>query len=83
MILTADALISDKFIIINADDYYGSDAFKVAAEYLKSLPKNGKNLYANVAFKVVNTMSENGLVKRGVLYFDDNNKLKYIVESKL
>lgn len=39
--------------------------------------------YANVAFKVGNTMSENASVKRVVLYFDNSKKLKYIVKSKI
>ena len=82
-ILAAKDVVSDKFIIINADDYYGSDAFKVAADYLKSLKEGSKNVYANVAYKVSNTMTENGSVKRGVLYFDEENKLKYLVESKI
>ena len=82
-ILAAKPYVSDSFIIINADDYYGSDAFKVAANYLKSLDKNSKNAYANVAYEVVNTMTENGSVKRGVLLFDNNMKLKSLVESKI
>lgn len=82
-ILAAKPFVSDSFIIINADDYYGSDAFKVAANYLKSLDKNSKNAYANVAYEVVNTMTENGSVKRGVLLFDNNMKLESLVESKI
>lgn len=82
-ILAAKPYVSDSFIIINADDYYGSDAFKVAANYLKSLDKNSKNAYANVAYEVVNTMTENGSVKRGVLLFDNNMKLESLVESKI
>ena len=47
-ILSCKDLVSDKFIIINSDDYYGSDAFKVAAEYLNSLKKGSKNVYGNI-----------------------------------
>ena len=82
-ILAAKPYVSDSFIIINADDYYGADAFKVAANYLRGLNKNSKNTYANVAYQVSNTMTENGSVKRGVLLFDDNMKLKSLVESKI
>ncbi|MDD6301973.1 MAG: sugar phosphate nucleotidyltransferase [Bacillales bacterium] len=82
-ILAAKDLVSDKFIIINADDYYGVDAFKVAADYLSSLPKGASSKYANVAYNVANTMTENGSVKRGVLVFDDKKNLQYLIESKI
>jgi len=81
-ILAAKDLVSDKFIIINADDYYGADAFMVAANYLKNL-KTKKGAYANVGYKVINTITDNGSVKRGVLYFDKNNKLTKLVESNI
>ena len=82
-ILAARDLIKEDFIIINGDDFYGYDAYKVAAEYLKSLPKNSEGKYANVAFKVSNTMTENGSVKRGVLLQDENGNLDRLVESKI
>ena len=82
-ILAARDLIKEDFIIINGDDFYGYDAYKIAAEYLKSLPKNSEGKYANVAFKVSNTMTENGSVKRGVLLQDKNGNLDRLVESKI
>ena len=82
-ILAARDLIKEDFIIINGDDFYGYDAYKVAAEYLKSLPKDSEGKYANVAFKVSNTMTENGSVKRGVLLQDKNGNLDRLVESKI
>jgi len=82
-ILSCKDLVSDKFIIINSDDYYGRDAFKVAAEYLNSLPKGSKNVYGNIGYMAKNTITENGSVKRGVLFFDKNNKLESLVESKI
>ena len=82
-ILSCKDLVSDKFIIINSDDYYGSDAFKVAADYLKSLKSGSKNVYGNIGYMAKNTITENGSVKRGVLFFDKNNKLEKLVESKI
>ena len=82
-ILAAKNLVSDKFIIINSDDYYGSDAFKVAADYLNSLKPGSKNVYGNIGYMAKNTITENGSVKRGVLFFDKNNKLEKLVESKI
>ncbi len=82
-ILACKDLVSDKFIIINSDDYYGSDAFKVAANYLNSLKNGSKNVYGNIGYMAKNTITENGSVKRGVLFFDKNNKLEKLVESKI
>ena len=59
-ILATKDVVSDKFVIINADDYYGSDAFKVAADFLNSLKPNATNKYANIAYEVINTITENG-----------------------
>ncbi len=80
-ILSAKDAVSDKFIIINADDFYGKDAFKVAYNYLKGVNEKGK--YANVAYKVTNTLTENGSVKRGVMSFDDDRNLVKLTESSI
>ena len=82
-ILAARDFIKEDFIIINGDDFYGLDAFKVASNYLNSLPKNSVGKYANVAFKISNTMTENGAVKRGVLLQDKNGNLDRLIESKV
>ena len=82
-ILAAKDLVSDKFIIINADDFYGADAFKVAADYLKSVKAGVKGAYANVGYHAINTITDNGSVKRGILYFDNKNKLTSLVESNI
>ena len=76
-------VIKDDFIIVNSDDFYGADSFQVAARFLKSLPKGSKGHYANIAYYAKNTLSETGSVKRGVLEFDQNNKLKALIESKI
>lgn len=82
-ILACKDVVSDKFIIINSDDFYGRDAFFTAASYLSKLDNNSKNKYANVGYLVNNTLTENGSVKRGVLSFDDNKKLIKLTESKI
>lgn len=81
-IYAARDLIKEDFIIINGDDFYGRDTYKVAFEYLASLPKGSKGKYANVAFKVSNTMTENGAVKRGVAFAKDGY-LEKLVESSI
>ena len=82
-IYAARDLINDDFIIINGDDFYGRDAYEVAYKYLASLPKGAKGKYANVAFKVSNTMTENGSVKRGVCFEDKDHNLSKLVESSI
>ncbi len=76
-------VIQDNFIIVNSDDFYGADAYQVAARFLRSLPKGSKNHYANIAYFAKNTLSKTGSVKRGVLEFDESKKLKALIESKL
>jgi len=82
-IYAARDLIKEDFIIINGDDFYGQDAYRVAYEYLKSLPQNSVGKYANVAFKIVNTMTENGAVKRGVTFSNEKGFLTKLVESSV
>lgn len=82
-ILSAASKVKDKFIIINADDFYGQEAFDEAANFLKSLDDNSKNKYCNIAYHAGNTLTDNGSVKRGVCIFDDSNNLKSILESEL
>ena len=82
-IYAARDYIKEDFIIINGDDFYGLDAYKVAFDYLKSLKAGSKGKYANVAFKVSNTMTENGSVKRGILFQDQQGNLSKLIESKV
>ena len=81
-IYAARDYIKEDFIIINGDDFYGKDTYEVAYKYLVSLPKGSKGKYANVAFKVANTMTENGAVKRGVAFQKDGYLTK-LVESSI
>ena len=81
-IYAARDLIKDDFIIINGDDFYGKETYEVAYNYLASLPKGSVGKYANVAFKVANTMTENGAVKRGVAFQKDGYLTK-LVESSI
>lgn len=82
-IYAARKFIKDDFIIINGDDFYGQETYKVAYNYLASLPKGSVGKYANVAFLVKNTMTENGSVKRGVVFADDNKFMTTLIESNI
>lgn len=64
-ILMAKDAIHEPFAVINADDFYGADAFKVIGDYLRSL-EGGKGKYCMVGYRLENTLSENGTVSRGV-----------------
>lgn len=82
-IYAARKFINDDFIIINGDDFYGKETYQVAYDYLKSLPKGSVGKYANVAFLVKNTMTENGSVKRGVTFSDNNHYMTKLIESNI
>ena len=63
-ILCCKDVVKDNFLVINSDDFYGKDAFRVASEYLKSEHKS--NEFGMVGYMIENTLTENGSVKRGV-----------------
>ncbi len=63
-VLCAKALVPGAFAAINADDFYGAGAFREAANFLKS--DHQQNEHAMVAYRVENTLTENGSVSRGV-----------------
>ena len=78
VMMAADA-IHEPFAVINADDFYGEDAYKVIGEYLKGLA-GSENHYCMVGDEVSKTLSENGTVARGVGTVDDDKFLKSMVE---
>ncbi len=77
-VLMGSDVINEPFAVINADDYYGTDAFRVIAEEL-ARPRTGKGDYCMVGFRVGNTMTEHGTVSRGVCAAVDGH-LDSIVE---
>lgn len=78
-IMMGENVISEPFAVINADDFYGADAFRVMADYLSGKePKEGE--YCMVGFKLGNTMTENGTVSRGVCTVDEAGNLNGVVE---
>ena len=71
--------VQGNFVMINSDDFYGRDAFIKIAEYFNNTDTDD---YAMVSFKVCNTMTENGSVKRGVCE-SKNGYLTNITESSI
>ncbi|MCR5553261.1 MAG: nucleotidyltransferase [bacterium] len=80
-ILCCKDVVKDNFAVINADDFYGEDAFRKVSDYLKSLDKTSNN-YALVGYVAQNTLSENGSAKRGICEVKDGYLTK-IVESSV
>ena len=79
-ILAAKDIINEPFGIINADDFYGFDAYKKLAEFLS---KNKTfNKYAMVGYKMANTLSKHGSVKRGVCEIKEG-RLNNIIECNV
>ena len=78
-ILAAASVINENFAIVNADDFYGRNAFIKAIEFLKETKENEFGL---IGYRAVNTLTENGSVKRGVCEIEDG-KLTGIIESSI
>lgn len=78
-IMMGEKAIHEPFAVINADDFYGSDAFRVMAEDLKR-PRDRKGDYSMVGFRVGNTMTDNGSVSRGVCSRSADGLLTSVVE---
>lgn len=79
-VMMAKDAIHEPFCVINCDDFYNRDAFKVIGKFLSELPEGSKNKYAMVGFRVGNTLSENGTVARGICSKDDKGNLTTVVE---
>lgn len=79
-VLMGKDVINEPFAVINCDDYYGPDSFKVMGEFLSKLPEGSKNKYAMVGFRVGNTLSESGTVSRGICDTNDQHLLTSVVE---
>ena len=73
-------IVKGNFAIINADDFYGADAFRVVSEFLKN--NTSSNEYALVGYHAENTITDNGAVKRGVVKIEDG-KLKSLAECSI
>ena len=79
-ILCAKDKVGEPFAIINADDFYGYDAYHQAAKYLEHVPKNH---YGLVAYRLGNTLTPNGSAKRGVCNINEKKELISLTESSV
>lgn len=79
-VMMAKDVIKEPFCVINCDDFYNRDCFKVIGKFLSELPEGSNGKYAMVGFRVANTLSDNGTVSRGVCTKDADDLLTSCVE---
>lgn len=78
-VLAAKKFIDEPFVVINADDYYGQEAYRRLADFLESSHKDTD--FAMAGFVLKNTLSESGGVTRGLCTVDDTGYLRHIEET--
>lgn len=79
-VLVAKDYITDPFVVINADDFYGPSAYKMMADYLSGSINTTRPHYCMVGYGLQYTLSEHGHVSRGVCETDNDGYLESIVE---
>lgn len=78
-ILAAKNAINEPFCALNADDFYGKEAYRVMADFLTSSKKNSE--FSMVGYQLKNTLSDFGSVSRGICDVNNSGELKKIVET--
>jgi dTDP-glucose pyrophosphorylase len=78
-VMMGKGVIKEPFAVINVDDFYGRESFRVLGEYLTSL-EGKQNDYCMIGYRIGNTLSESGSVARGVCEKDENEYLTSVVE---
>lgn len=81
-LLSCKGLLHGGFVVINADDYYGKDAFRQMSDFLDTLPDGSTGIYALAGFLLANTLSDHGGVTRGLCRTDEHGLLTCIRETK-
>ena len=78
-VLMAADVIKEPFAVINGDDYYGKESFRILGDWLRA--QEGKSgAYSIVGFELDNTLSESGTVSRGICHYDEHQRLTGVVE---
>ena len=81
-VLSAKDLVKEPFAVINADDFYGRDAFVTLASFLKD-KKESRGHYAMAGYVLENTITENGHVSRGICETKDNKLVRVVERTKI
>ena len=80
-ILCASSVVNEPFVVINADDFYGHDAFRKISDYLSAnQERTGVSRYCMVGFYLKNTLTDHGHVARGVCIADGEGDLQSVNE---
>lgn len=83
-VLSAANLVDGRpFVVINADDYYGTSSFKVLYNYLMEHEDDKQYSYAMAGYILENTLTDNGTVSRGICETDENGRLVKITERTM
>jgi UTP-glucose-1-phosphate uridylyltransferase len=80
-LLSAKAAVPGNFGLTNADDLYGKDAIDKLANFLKTADANSP-IFANVGYRIGDTLSENSTVSRGIMSISSDGNLANITEYK-
>ena len=78
-VLMAKDVIKEPFAVINGDDFYGRDSFRILGDWLRE-HENTEGVYSIVGFELQNTLSESGGVSRGICFYDKQQNLTGIAE---
>ena len=79
-VLMAKDIIKEPFAVINADDFYGAEAFETMARYLKSINSNDSEAFCMIGYHLKNTLSKYGAVSRGICEIDGDSFLSEVIE---
>ena len=80
-LLSCKGMLHGGFAVVNADDYYGKDAYRQAMEFLDSLEEGSQGTYGLIGFRLGNTLSQYGGVTRGLCQ-TENGWLTHILETR-
>lgn len=78
-VLMGKDIIKEPFAVINGDDYYGKDSFRILGDWLRA-HENTKGTYCIVGFELQNTLSESGGVSRGICSYGEDKMLTLVEE---
>lgn len=81
-LMMAASEIEGPFAVINADDFYGREAFQTMSDYLSQLPADSRGAYCMVAYDIESTLTAEGSVSRGVCKASPEGYLMHITEHK-
>lgn len=80
-VLTCKGVVKEPFAVINADDYYGKEAFRIVHDFLQDYTPEHPEKYCMAGFILKNTLSDNGGVTRGICMTDENGYLTAVDET--